>query len=196
MRDGVICRAHPTRQRSFFMTTYFIRLDQAYLYKPTYSQNAPGGDLFQLRTIFVPVNVFNKHWILVVLYMNQKRIEIYDSMIVHLEDTIRCRIGKRLLRYLDDEHKHLHDRSMPDQHLWRLHPSGPDVPQQKNNWDCGVFMCVFADFLSLGLPLIFEQRHVSKIRGHIILAIHGHPNAVNDDPEIKDVPTNVNNPFG
>ena len=56
-------------------------------------------------------------------------------------------------------------------------------------------MCVFADFLSLGLPLIFEQRHVSKIRGHIILAIHRRPNAINNDPEIVDVPTNVNNPF-
>ena len=195
MRDGAICRAHPTRQRSFFMTTFFIRLDQAYLYKPTYSKNAPGGDLFQLRTIFVPVHVSNQHWILVVLHMNQKRIEIYDSMTAHLKDTIRCRIRKRLLQYLNDEHKRLHNRSMPDQHLWRLDHSGRDVPQQKNGFDCGVFVCVFADFLSLGLPLIFEQRHVSKIRGHIILAIHRRPNAINNDPEIVDVPTNVNNPF-
>lgn len=46
-----------------------------------------------------------------------------------------------------------------------------NTPKQRNGYDCGVFISMFCDFLSLGIPLTFQQEHVTKHRNHIALAI-------------------------
>ncbi len=38
-------------------------------------------------------------------------------------------------------------------------------------WDCGVFTCMFADFLSMNCSLLFEQGHISQCRERIALSI-------------------------
>lgn len=38
-------------------------------------------------------------------------------------------------------------------------------------YDCGVFTCMFADFISKDCPLLFEQEHISQCRERIALAI-------------------------
>jgi sentrin-specific protease 1 len=38
-------------------------------------------------------------------------------------------------------------------------------------YDCGVFTCMFADFLSKDCPLVFDQEHISQCRERIALAI-------------------------
>ena len=107
-------------------------MEQNYKYSDKFSKNAPGGDLFKLRAIFVPVNFPGTHWILAVLYMNKKRIVIYDSLgprhhILHV-----C-IQQRLLRYLGDEHQNKHNKLMPDLNHWRLDSIQPNTPCQNNS---------------------------------------------------------------
>ena len=42
-------------------------------------------------------------------------------------------------------------------------------------FDCGVFSCIFAQFFSQDLPLLFSQEHITQCRGHIALSImRGH----------------------
>lgn len=38
-------------------------------------------------------------------------------------------------------------------------------------YDCGVFTCMFADFLSKDCPLMFTQHHVDQCRQRIALSI-------------------------
>jgi hypothetical protein len=45
------------------------------------------------------------------------------------------------------------------------------VPTQENGIDCGVFMLMFADFLTDDLPLQFDQRNVELFRKKICAAL-------------------------
>jgi hypothetical protein len=38
-------------------------------------------------------------------------------------------------------------------------------------FDCGVFTCMFADFISKDCPLVFGQSHVTQCRERIALSI-------------------------
>jgi hypothetical protein len=38
-------------------------------------------------------------------------------------------------------------------------------------FDCGVFTCMFADFISKDCPLVFGQNHVTQCRERIALSI-------------------------
>lgn len=38
-------------------------------------------------------------------------------------------------------------------------------------YDCGVFTCMFADFLSKDTPLLFTQEHINQCRERIALSI-------------------------
>lgn len=55
-----------------------------------------------------------------------------------------------LARYLHDEMEHKKKQKF-DPEGWELVSSTPETPQQANGSDCGVFSCMFADFLSQGL---------------------------------------------
>ena len=98
--------------------------------------------------------------------MLEKRIQFYDSMsgsgMHYLTD---------LLQYLKDEHQDKKKCPLPDADDWTLVPCTRDTPRQLNGSDCGVFTCMFADFLSKDCPLVFGQDHITLCRERIALAI-------------------------
>lgn len=63
-------------------------------------------------------------------------------------------------RYLCDEHLCKKGFPLPDG--WRKddHIRCP-CPQQDNGHDCGVFMCMFMEYLALGRPLDFGQEEAN-----------------------------------
>ena len=44
-----------------------------------WSSNVPGKDIFNLKYIICPVNEGNIHWTLAVIFMEEKRIQWYNS---------------------------------------------------------------------------------------------------------------------
>ncbi|KAI2509478.1 Ulp1 protease family [Fragilaria crotonensis] len=60
---------------------------------------------------------------------------------------------------------------LPDAEEWKLIPTRDDTPRQLNGFDCGVFTCMFADFLSNDCPLVFSQKHITQCRERIALSI-------------------------
>ena len=126
----------------------------------------PGKDIFKLDKIFFPCNVNNNHWCCVVAFMQEKRIQYYDSMgghgIYYLEG---------LMKYIKDEWKAKKDGELPDPDMWKLVTCESDIPRQLNGFDCGVFTCMFADFLSCDRPLSFSQNHITQCRERIALSI-------------------------
>ena len=125
-----------------------------------------GKDIFALDKIFFPINQGNQHWVCAVAYMLEKRIQFYDSMggpgLSYLQD---------ILRYLQDEHQDKKKCPMPDVDEWELATCTSDTPRQCNCFDCGVFTCMFCDFLSRDCPLVFGQDHVTQCRQRIALSI-------------------------
>mmetsp|Transcript_41431 Transcript_41431/g.63823 ORF Transcript_41431/g.63823 Transcript_41431/m.63823 type:complete len:95 (-) Transcript_41431:116-400(-) len=76
-----------------------------------------------------------------------------------------------IFRYLQDEHKDKKGSPLPDIDDWQLIPTTSDTPRQRNGFDCGVFTCMAADFLSKGCPLVYSQEHITQCRERIALAI-------------------------
>jgi sentrin-specific protease 1 len=153
------------------------------------------------------------HWVCAVIYMQQKRIQFYDSM----GDSGRLYLGA-LFQYIKDEHQDKKGVPLGHQDQWELITCTRDTPRQLNGtmrsfrcfavpcflvrlryvsvvcsllrhvltsnpttlcflftpgagFDCGVFTCMFADFLSKDCPLVFGQSHVTQCRERIALSI-------------------------
>lgn len=170
-RDQQMCQKDSSRKRSHFFKSFFVSklMDEASGYRyqnvKRWSKKVAGKDVFALDKIIFPVNVGGVHWTCAVAFMQEKRIQFYDSM-----GGGGQRYVNGLLRYFEDEHKDKKKKPL-DTSEWNLVTCEPDTPQQLNGFDCGVFTCMFADFLSRDMPLIFSQEHVTECRERIALSI-------------------------
>jgi sentrin-specific protease 1 len=139
-RDEELCKADPNRKRCHFFKSFFITklLDEEhsnpslrgkYNYNNVkrWSKKVPGKDIFNLDKIFFPINVSRMHWVCAVVFMQQKKVQFYDSMgdggMYHL---------KAIFRYIQDEHQAKEGAPLPDADAWTLVPCLSDTPRQKN----------------------------------------------------------------
>ncbi|KAL3767142.1 hypothetical protein ACHAW5_003161 [Stephanodiscus triporus] len=75
-----------------------------------------------------------------------------------------------LLEYVKDEYRAKKGQEL-DVAKWELVSCAKDTPQQRNGYDCGVFTCMFADFISKDCQLLFNQDHIDCCRNRIALSI-------------------------
>ena len=124
-----------------------------------------------------------------------KRISYYDSMGNTDWDKL-----EGIFCYLKDEHMTLYDTEM-DGSGWQMVACPTDLPRQDNGtchayikfythneiyslietafdfrllllgYDCGVFLCMYADFISNDYPIIFTQEEIETCRERIAVAI-------------------------
>jgi sentrin-specific protease 1 len=90
-------------------------------------------------------------------------------------DLLLCaRFARPPTRYLKDEHAAKDHAGTFDENEWVLEDTDTSVtPQQQNGYDCGVFTCTCADFLSVGLPLDYSQRDIKEQRKRMVWKIMG-----------------------
>lgn len=166
-RDEALCAANLARRSSWFFNSFFIAkllgCDGKYTYTYTNVKRwSKKFDVFAMDKVYMPVNISNTHWTLLVIYVQIKRIHYYDSM---------SGSGKRYLeaakRWIVDEAKDKKGINDYDVSDWVLVDREPNVPQQMNGVDCGVFTTVCADFVSDNLPLDYEQDHMPFFRRKI-----------------------------
>ena len=86
-----------------------------------------GKDIFKFNKIIFPINIDNMHWIVAVIFMKKRRIQIYDSMGYNRVDYTRL-----LYRYVHDEHLDKKGYALPDAKLWELNSSQQNTPLQDN----------------------------------------------------------------
>jgi Ulp1 family protease len=122
-----------------------------------------------LEKIFFPVNILDAHWTLVIALMQEKRILYRDSFGNggHIyTDAIK--------RYIVDEmrEKRGHTMTQAEQDEWVVEPLPPvHSPRQNNGFDCGTFVCMYADFLLQNLPEQFSQEDMPMLRLKICYCI-------------------------
>ena len=134
-----ICAKEPGRRRSHFFNSFFVqtmfdeknrnrKLMGRYNYKSvkSWSEKVPGKDIFNLKYIFCPINHNNEHWMVAVIFMEDKRIQYYDSM----GGTGWAKL-EGLLQYVTDEYRAKNGKEM-DAMEWGLVPCKMDTPQQEN----------------------------------------------------------------
>jgi sentrin-specific protease 1 len=84
-------------------------------------------DVFSLEKIFFPVHVGINHWACAVIYMQERRIQFYDSLRGGGMEYL-----KQLWRFLKLEHFNRKGMPLPDQEAWKLEPCTRDTPTQEN----------------------------------------------------------------
>jgi len=177
-RDEMLCTKQPGRKRSHFFNSFFVQtmfdeknsdsnLAGKYNYKNVkrWGKKVPGKDIFNLKYIVCPINLDNVHWTSAVIFMEEKRIQYYDSM-----GGAGMPKLQGLLQYLKDEHRAKKGTELAAAE-WKLVPCTKDTPRQLNGVDCGVFTCMFCDFTSKDCPLVFTQEHIAQCRERIALSI-------------------------
>ncbi|KAL3762313.1 hypothetical protein ACHAW5_006313 [Stephanodiscus triporus] len=177
-RDEKMCTTDTSRRRSHFFNSFFIQtmfdekskdpeLRGRYNFDnvKNWSKKVPGGDIFNLKYIVCPINIDDTHWTSAVIFMEDKRIQYYDSM----GGTDWSKL-EGLLKYVKDEYSAKNGKEL-DVTEWELVSCTSDTPRQKNGYDCGVFTCMFADFISKDCQLLFNQDHIDQCRQRIALSI-------------------------
>jgi Ulp1 family protease len=139
-RDEGLAKQDPSRGRCHFFKSFFITkllneghanpdIEGTYEYRNVkrWSKKVIGKDLFQLNKIFFPINVGGAHWICVVAFMREKRIETFDSLggsgTIYME---------AIWKYLQDEHLDKKKAPLPDVDKWMLVKTQTNTPRQEN----------------------------------------------------------------
>ena len=95
--------------------------------------------------LFIPINVDNIHWILVVVKLEEKEISYLDSL---RNKSNGGKYIKHVLMFLEDEFNSMNEdkdvQFEPSQ--WKLQ-NVVDNPHQKDSNSCGVYVCVYADLI-------------------------------------------------
>ena len=101
------------------------------------------GDIFRLDKL---------HWFLAVVFMQEKKVVIYDSL--PAEDG-RVDYLTDIFQYLKDEHKHKHGLDLPNVDNWTTVPcpkGNAIAPLQGPTNDCGVFFVSIHGSHTVELP--------------------------------------------
>jgi Ulp1 family protease len=119
-----------------------------------------GGNIFQLDKLLIPLNIKKHHWLLAVVFMKERRVQIFDSSPYCSTGNYSHRAYLTIIKnYLNDEHMVKYEgKQLPKKGPkgWCFHscPSGNTiVPQQGGTNDCGVFVCYFMDLVMDHCPI-------------------------------------------
>lgn len=113
-------------------------------------------DLFAKDLVVVPIHL-DIHWCMSIIDFRDKSIVYYDSM-----GTSNPKCLAALKQYLQDES--LDKKKQPyDMSDWKLQ-SAKDIPQQMNGSDCGVFSCMFAEYVCANKRITFTQQDMPYFR--------------------------------
>ena len=119
-----------------------------------------------MRCIYIPTNAQNSHRTMLIIFIVEKNIRYYDSMNGggdHFLDAAR--------RWVVDEGRVKKNITI-DPEDWTLVSRQAHVPQQGNGFDCGVFSCMCADYISDDLPLqCYSQDVMPLMRKKMAAAI-------------------------
>ncbi|SCV99977.1 LAFE_0B06700g1_1 [Lachancea fermentati] len=111
-----------------------------------------------LDMVFVPINLNQSHWALGVIDIGEMKILYVDSLSSGA-NSMSFAIMKDLQNYLMEESQGKLGENFELCHL--------DCPQQPNGFDCGIYVCMNALYLSRKAGLEFDYNSVRKMRPYI-----------------------------
>lgn len=120
-------------------------------------------DIFAQDLVVVPVHL-NIHWCMSIIDFRDKAIVYYDSM---GSSNPKCLVA--LKQYLQDESLDKKKQAY-DMNDWKLQ-SAKDIPQQMNGSDCGVFSCMFAEYVCANKKITFTQQDMPYFRNKMVYEI-------------------------
>lgn len=120
-------------------------------------------DIFAQDLVVVPIHL-DIHWCMSIIDFRDKSILYYDSM---GGNNPKCLMA--LKQYLQDESQD--KKKQPyDMSNWTLQ-SAKNIPQQMNGSDCGMFSCMFAEYVCANKKITFTQDDMPYFRNKMVYEI-------------------------
>lgn len=120
-------------------------------------------DIFSFDVIPIPVHK-GIHWCMAIIHMKNKTIKYYDSMGAPNNGALNA-LSEYLVLECKDKKQTEFDMSG-----WTLE-NVQGIPQQENGSDCGVFSCMYAEFITRNRPIVFTQQNMPYFRMKMIYEI-------------------------
>ena len=120
-------------------------------------------DLFDKELLLIPIHL-ETHWCLATVDFKLKQFRYYDSL-----KGINHMCLQLLREYI--EHKAFDLKSSVCNFSEWTNVFHNDLPQQSNNSDCGIFLCMYARCLSERSPFSFAQSDIPFVRKHVTLEL-------------------------
>ena len=174
--DSELCQFDSSRKRkrtlffsTFFMFCLLIR-DGQYQYdqvKRWTKSRRIDNNIFEYKQVIIPINLSNTHWILIYVDISEKTVISADSMGSNGRSTVYTRA---VMRWVADEHA---ARQIPfDTTSWTQKSlRANEYPRQDNDFDCGVFVIMAAEYLTKYRALNFDPARMEFFRMHIAMNI-------------------------
>jgi Ulp1 family protease len=118
--------------------------------------------------MYIPINISNNHWTLIVVDIQKKNILYLDSLLPSGHGEESCR---KVLQYIQDE---VADKQqiLLDTTQWTS-TIGTTQPQQENSVDCGIYVLMYADCIHHKFPLqLIKAEHISTLRKWVAISIY------------------------
>lgn len=128
-------------------------------------------DIFETDILLIPVHAYKAHWALGIVDMRKdsRRILLFDSM---------CGSNKMFFKvikkWLKDEHMDKKGIPLENVRDWKSREgfsAEPMAPRQQNGHDCGVFLCQYAECISISKMFDFSQGDIGDLRIKMIQQI-------------------------
>jgi hypothetical protein len=155
-----------TRSSHYFNSFFFTKLLENRVYNYSNVKRwTKKFDIFEKEKIFIPVNLNNTHWTMLMIHMQKKEIHYFDSLSGSGKTYLEA-----AMRWIKDEGREKKNLTI-DTNEWRLLERERNVPQQRNGSDCGMFSIYAADYLSDDLPMEYNQDEMAENRLRVGAAI-------------------------
>lgn len=120
-------------------------------------------NLWEFDIILMPVHIQitekKAHWSLAVIDFRKRALFYYDSLEDQIEKSENCL--EILQEYLEHEFSDKHGKELNIEYP-RINVN--NIPWQQNNYDCGVFLCKFAEFITRDASISFSQMEMPDFR--------------------------------
>ena len=157
-RDEEICKSKKNKRSHFFNSFFYTRMVQDGNQDPYLKGHFWYGgvqkwidrlsdDIFALEKLFFPVHQDSNHWFLVVIFMTEKKIRVYNSLAISVERTRHY--VNNFFSLLQHEHWKRKGSILPEKEKW-IWEIDHRVPQQENS-KCATFVKLANLMLHLSL---------------------------------------------
>lgn len=158
------------RNRKVFAFHTGFKLDRDYSLLKNYTKKLKPLTLFDMDVLLFPTHVQPMHWTLIVVFMNKKEITYFDSYKSYNHALVKDSL-QGVRRYLEAESN---DKKTPINFSeWKI-GFAKKRPTQENGYDCGVFVCMYAEYASKNMKFDFSQQDVTEKRKTILFDIYEH----------------------
>ncbi|XP_043276060.1 sentrin-specific protease 1-like [Venturia canescens] len=120
-------------------------------------------NIFDFDLVLIPLHL-GAHWCLATIDLKTKKIQYFDSLMGKNREYATI-----IFEYLIMEAANKKQSSF-DPKQWSI-VIKRDIPKQLNNFDCGVFVCSFAEYEASGREIDFCQKDMAAKRQKIIRSL-------------------------